>query len=63
MKNLISKIAQDNVWNKWVSANSAENAGCISAQKEGCISNPAVAKEGCISIAQGKQLSKAGCIS
>jgi len=63
MNNLIRKIAQDNVWNKWVSANSAENAGCISAQKEGCISSPAVAKEGCVSIAQGKQLPKAGCIS
>ena len=63
MKNLISKIAQDNVWNKWVIANSAENAGCVSAQKEGCISSPALAKEGCVSIAQGKQPPKAGCIS
>jgi hypothetical protein len=63
MKNLINQIVRDNVWNKWVSVNSVENSGCISAQKEGCISSPAVAKEGCISIAQGKQLPKAGCIS
>jgi hypothetical protein len=63
MKNLLSQIVQDNVWNKWVSVNSVGNAGCISARKEGCISSPAVAKEGCISIAQGKQLPKAGCIS
>jgi hypothetical protein len=63
MQKLINQIVQDNVWNKWVSANSAGNAGCVSAQKEGCVSSPAVAKEGCVSIAQGKQLPKAGCVS
>ncbi len=63
MQNLINQIAQDNVWNKWVSVNSAGNAGCVSARKEGCVSSPAVAKEGCVSIAQGKRLSKAGCVS
>ncbi len=63
MQKLISQIAQDNVWNQWVSANSAGNAGCVSARKEGCVSSPAAAKEGCVSIAQGKQLPKAGCVS
>ncbi|WP_437643716.1 hypothetical protein [Sorangium sp. So ce362] len=55
MDHLIRKIAQDRLWNQWVTANSVDEstleAGYIS-KKEGCISK----KEGCIS-------EKAGCIS
>ncbi len=58
MKHLIRQIAQDNLWSKWVAANS--DAGCISrpaaTAKAGCIS-----KRGCISR-KGPGL-KAGCIS
>jgi hypothetical protein len=63
MQKLIHQIAQDNVWNKWVGANSAENSGCVSALKEGCVSGTSAGKEGCVSIAQGKSLPKAGCVS
>lgn len=39
MKKLSEKIASDDVWAKWVAANSQPSAkqGCIS-RKEGCIS-------------------------
>ncbi|MFI9204346.1 hypothetical protein [Streptomyces sp. NPDC053048] len=50
MEQLIKKMAQDQVWQGWVAANSA------SAAKDGCIS--AAPKAGCISAAP-----KAGCIS
>ncbi|MFB7482645.1 hypothetical protein ACFUEM_29825 [Streptomyces anulatus] len=60
MEHLIKKMAQDNVWQNWLAANSAQQAaknGCISAApKNGCIS--AAPKNGCISAAP-----KAGCIS
>lgn len=71
MKQLIQKLAQDRVWNQWVSANSAStanvDAGCISgvakaASKAGCISRAVRGpKAGCIS--RGVRVSKAGCIS
>ncbi|MEO3972634.1 hypothetical protein [Streptomyces sp. CAU 1734] len=51
MEQLIKKMAQDDIWQAWNSANSA-SAG----DKTGCIS--ASAKAGCISAAP-----KAGCIS
>ncbi|HZZ01616.1 hypothetical protein [Paraburkholderia sp.] len=60
MEKLVHQIAQNSVWNKWVSANSAETDGCISGTKEGCIS---AAKAGCISIAKATPLPKAGCVS
>ncbi|WFB08394.1 hypothetical protein LRS74_16050 [Streptomyces sp. LX-29] len=50
MEQLIKKMAQDAVWQRWVAANSAQGAkdGCISAApKTGCIS--AAGKTGCIS--------------
>ncbi|PNE41035.1 MULTISPECIES: hypothetical protein [Streptomyces] len=60
MEQLIKKMAQDNVWQSWVAANSAGSDprtaknGCISAaavsdrpQRIGCIS--AAPKRGCIS--------------
>ncbi|MGW1835497.1 hypothetical protein [Streptomyces sp. BBFR2] len=59
MEQLIKKMAQDDVWQGWLAANSASAAaksGCISAApKTGCIS--AAPKSGCISA------TKAGCIS
>ena len=62
MKQLINQIAQDQLWNQWVAANSASapdlEAGCIS-RKEGCISK----KAGCISRKAGCISRKAGCIS
>ncbi|MEU5159458.1 hypothetical protein AB0G74_07590 [Streptomyces sp. NPDC020875] len=51
MEKLIKKMAQDDVWRAWNSANSA-----AAGEKNGCIS--ATAKSGCISAAP-----KAGCIS
>ncbi|MER5767253.1 hypothetical protein [Streptomyces sp. NPDC001985] len=51
MEQLIKKMAQDDIWRAWNSANSSEGA-----TKSGCIS--ATAKAGCISAAP-----KAGCIS
>ncbi|MFI1530544.1 hypothetical protein [Streptomyces griseus] len=51
MEHLIQKMAQDDVWQNWLAANSAQEAtknGCISAApKNGCIS--AAPKSGCIS--------------
>ncbi|WP_018535673.1 MULTISPECIES: hypothetical protein [unclassified Streptomyces] len=51
MEKLIRKMAQDDVWQRWVAANSSGTAakdGCISATpKSGCIS--ATPKSGCIS--------------
>lgn len=44
MEHLIKKMAQDNVWQNWLAANSAQ-----SAAKSGCIS--AAPKNGCISAA------------
>ena len=41
MDKLGKLIAKDDVWSKWVAANSAPAAGkegCISKSKEGCIS-------------------------
>jgi hypothetical protein len=43
MKQIIHELAQDGLWNQWVSANSASaptlDAGCISGPaKAGCIS-------------------------
>ncbi|NLU68197.1 hypothetical protein [Streptomyces sp. HNM0574] len=53
MDKLIAKLAQDDVWAKWVAANSAAGdakTGCISVAKQGCISAaPAAGKAGCIS--------------
>jgi len=37
MDKLVAKLAQDDVWAKWVAANSATKDGCIS-KKQGCIS-------------------------
>ncbi|MER0478162.1 hypothetical protein OHS81_33295 [Streptomyces sp. NBC_00400] len=51
MEQLIKKMAQDQVWQSWLAANSAQQAA-----KNGCIS--AAPKAGCISAAP-----KAGCIS
>ncbi|MEV0371319.1 hypothetical protein AB0I10_16045 [Streptomyces sp. NPDC050636] len=50
MEQLIKKMAQDDVWQGWLAANSAQ------AAKDGCIS--ATPKSGCISVAK-----KTGCIS
>ncbi|MFI5666459.1 hypothetical protein [Streptomyces sp. NPDC051704] len=50
MEKLIHTMTQDDVWRRWVAANSAQGA------KDGCIS--ASSKEGCISLA-----GKSGCIS
>ena len=70
MKQIIQKLAQDGLWSKWVSANSASSpnvdAGCISGPKAtakvGCISRAIRGpKSGCISRGVGG--SKAGCIS
>lgn len=51
MEHLIEKMAQDDVWQNWLAANSAQQdakSGCISAApKNGCIS--AAPKAGCIS--------------
>ncbi|MBZ4321557.1 hypothetical protein [Streptomyces huiliensis] len=49
MEKLIEKMAQDEVWQRWVAANSAQ-----ASAKDGCIS--ATPKQGCISY-------KSGCIS
>ncbi|GAA0461924.1 MULTISPECIES: hypothetical protein [Streptomyces] len=50
MEQLVKKMAQDDVWQGWVAANSAQKGdkdGCISASpKSGCIS---ATKTGCIS--------------
>ncbi|WP_169314018.1 hypothetical protein [Streptomyces piniterrae] len=51
MEQLIKKMAQDEVWQGWLAANSAQQAA-----KDGCIS--AAPKSGCISVAK-----KTGCIS
>ncbi|WP_169801307.1 hypothetical protein [Streptomyces kanamyceticus] len=50
MEQLIKRMTEETVWQKWVAANSAQGA------KDGCIS--ATAKSGCISAT-----GKAGCIS
>ncbi|MFI8266545.1 hypothetical protein [Streptomyces sp. NPDC085665] len=50
MEKLIRTMTQDDVWRRWVEANSAQSA------KDGCIS--ASSKEGCISLS-----GKSGCIS
>ncbi|WP_167355684.1 MULTISPECIES: hypothetical protein [Streptomyces] len=50
MEQLIKRMTQESVWQKWVAVNSAQGAkdGCISATpKSGCIS--AAGKTGCIS--------------
>nr|WKF59984.1 hypothetical protein HUO10_004495 [Paraburkholderia busanensis] len=60
MQTLVHKIAQDSVWNKWVSANSSQTDGCVSGTKEGCVSS---AKAGCVSIAGTAPLPKTGCVS
>ncbi|MFF9481949.1 hypothetical protein [Streptomyces sp. NPDC014733] len=51
MEQLIKKMAQDDIWQSWLAANSA-----TAAAKNGCVS--ATPKTGCISAAP-----KAGCIS
>lgn len=71
MKQLINTLAQDHLWDQWVSANSASSptldSGCISgvveaAAKAGCISRKGGdPKAGCISRKGGSP--KAGCIS
>ncbi|MFF4644578.1 hypothetical protein [Streptomyces sp. NPDC001389] len=50
VEKLIRTMTQDDVWRRWVEANSTQ------AAKDGCIS--ASPKEGCISLA-----GKSGCIS
>ncbi|MER7023955.1 MULTISPECIES: hypothetical protein [Streptomyces] len=56
MEQLIKKMAQDDIWQGWLAANSAVKGGCVSATpKTGCIS--AAPKAGCVSAA------KAGCVS
>ncbi|WP_199813773.1 hypothetical protein [Streptomyces sp. NRRL F-2747] len=50
MEKLIRTMTQDDVWRRWVEANSAQSA------KDGSIS--ASSKEGCISLS-----GKSGCIS
>ncbi|MEU3712953.1 hypothetical protein [Streptomyces catenulae] len=59
MEQLIKKMAQDDIWQGWLAANSAGAAGrsgCVSATpKSGCIS--AAPKTGCVSA------TKTGCIS
>ncbi|GHI95558.1 MULTISPECIES: hypothetical protein [Streptomyces] len=52
MEQLIKRMTEESVWQKWVAANSAQGDGA----KDGCIS--AAPKSGCISAAP-----KAGCIS
>ncbi|MCZ0210534.1 hypothetical protein ACIG54_08380 [Streptomyces achromogenes] len=50
MDQLIKRMTEESVWQRWVAVNSAEGAkdGCISAApKSGCIS--VTAKSGCIS--------------
>lgn len=54
MNKLIAKITENNNWEKWVKLNSMGNAGCVSGEKNGCVS----AKRGCV-WAKGKS----GCIS
>lgn len=53
MEQLIKRMTEESVWQKWVAANSAQGAG---AAKDGCIS--ATPKSGCISAT-----GKTGCIS
>ncbi|MEW2392302.1 hypothetical protein AB0933_28480 [Streptomyces venezuelae] len=52
VEQLIKRMTQESVWQKWVAVNSAQGAGA----KDGCIS--ATPKSGCISAA-----GKTGCIS
>ncbi|WP_199809483.1 hypothetical protein [Streptomyces sp. NRRL S-920] len=54
MEQLIKRMTQESVWQKWVAANSA--GGATQAAKDGCIS--ATPKSGCISAT-----GKTGCIS
>ncbi|MFK4067140.1 hypothetical protein [Streptomyces sp. NPDC029674] len=54
MEQLIKRMTQESVWQKWVAANSAQ--GATPGAKEGCIS--ATPKSGCISAT-----GKTGCIS
>lgn len=57
MERLIKKMAQEENWRAWNSANSAaaDKSGCVSA-KSGCVS--AAPKTGCVSAAP-----KVGCVS
>ncbi|GAA3487691.1 MULTISPECIES: hypothetical protein [Streptomyces] len=54
MEQLIKRMTEETVWQKWVAANSATGSG--ERAKEGCIS--AAPKSGCISAT-----GKSGCIS
>ncbi|MGA4847282.1 hypothetical protein ACOBQB_13835 [Streptomyces sp. G5(2025)] len=55
MEQLIKRMTEESVWQKWVAANSATD-GATQAAKNGCIS--ATPKSGCISAT-----GKSGCIS
>ncbi|WP_369217888.1 hypothetical protein [Streptomyces flavofungini] len=54
MEQLIKRMTEESVWQKWVAANSAQ--GGAASAKDGCIS--ATSKSGCISAT-----GKTGCIS
>ncbi|MFJ2738388.1 hypothetical protein ACIO3O_01845 [Streptomyces sp. NPDC087440] len=57
MEQLVKRMTEENVWQKWVAANSATGG---ERAKDGCIS--ATPKSGCISVA-GAGAGKSGCIS
>ncbi|WP_447035666.1 hypothetical protein [Streptomyces sp. DSM 118878] len=54
MEQLIKRMTEESVWQKWVAANSAQ--GGAGSAKDGCISS--TPKNGCISAT-----GKTGCIS
>ncbi|CAM5472621.1 hypothetical protein GCM10010329_30900 [Streptomyces spiroverticillatus] len=56
MEQLVKRMTEETVWQKWVTANSATAEGARA--KDGCIS--ATQKSGCISVAGA---GKSGCIS
>ncbi|MGW5738432.1 MULTISPECIES: hypothetical protein [unclassified Streptomyces] len=55
MEQLIKRMTEESVWQKWVATNSAQ-AGTGQGSKDGCIST--APKSGCISAT-----GKTGCIS
>ncbi|MEV0124058.1 hypothetical protein AB0I16_21440 [Streptomyces sp. NPDC050703] len=54
MEQLIKRMTEESVWQKWVAVNSAQ--GAAGSAKDGCISS--APKSGCISAT-----GKTGCIS
>ncbi|MGB8946833.1 MAG: hypothetical protein WCD21_42355 [Streptomyces sp.] len=55
MEQLIKRMTEESVWQKWVATNSAQT-GADQGAKDGCISS--APKSGCISAT-----GKSGCIS